>query len=518
MSFESILFDNKTDAIKRTYKGDEDFFRDLNLDIVISEIIQKDKYNLKEYFLSPLRDTEVIRFRQEVMKDLESSEELFNEIKNFTQIIFDAVSDVERANKILLETEGKSKNYLEKGRFLDSLIIYLTNIEDFVSRFSKYNLNSKGLKDFRNFITEYANSEGFKKLKEDALSIRSKLKEVKYNMLIKDSCIKVRPYEDEEDYTVEIEKIFEKFKKEEKKDYRKQFPEDPFAEHVEVWVLNLVSKFFEETFKKLDEFYEQNKNFVEEKLARFSKELQFYIAYLEFINKVKPKGLKFTYPEVTSSTKEIYARSSFDLALASKLRFEDTPVVTNDFYLKEPERIIVVSGPNQGGKTTFARMIGEIHYFANLGLPVPGIEARLYLFDNIFTHFEREEDIKSLKGKLENDLLRMKNIINNATSDSIIIINEFLASTALKDAVLIGKKIMDKLLELNCITVWVTFLDELSRYSEKTVSMVSTVDPEDPSKRTFRILRKEADGLSYAIYIAKKYGLTYEELKERMRK
>jgi hypothetical protein len=78
-------------------------------------------------------------------------------------------------------------------------------------------------------------------------------------------------------------------------------------------------------------------------------------------------------------------------------------------------------------------------------------------------------------------------------------------------------KIMEKIIELDLICVYVTFIDELSLLGEKTVSMVSTVSPEDLTLRTYKIIRKPADGLSYAMAIAEKYGLTYVELKERLK-
>jgi hypothetical protein len=510
MTFHSILSRNAEDRIQTDALEAPAFFGDLNLDQVIDAIMAgKKEYNLKPFFYTPLRDAGTITYRHEVMRDMEDPK-LMAMIKTFAERMI-------IVRRYLGLVDKLDFNYHKKGWFLEAALVYCEAVTDLDHNLSLANVESRGLFAFRQYVTRYVQSRRFQSLLAEAQNVKGGLSGVKYCVIIQAGKFKVRRYEGETDYSEEVERTFEKFKQGAVRDYRVKLNEASGMNHIEAQILDFVARLYPEPFAALDRFCEQHSDFLDETIRIFDREIQFYVAYLEFIAAIKRKGLPFCYPQVSPTSREVYDYDAFDLALARALLYPDKPVIVNDFSLEDPERIIVVSGPNQGGKTTFARMFGQLHYLASLGCPVPGREAQLFLFDQIFTHFEREEDIRNLRGKLQDDLVRIHHILDCATPDSILIVNEMFASTTLEDAVYLSKEIMTRVMELDLLCVWVTFIDELSSLSEKTVSMVSTVVPENPALRTFKIVRQPADGLAYALSIAKKHRLTYEQIKERIR-
>lgn len=510
MNFCSILFEKSQDGIQKETSEQPPFFTDLNLDQIINAITAgKDAYNLKPFFYSLLHDVETIQYRYAIMQDLEN-EALLEYIKAFAQKMI-----IVRRYLALIE-KLNFKNH-QKGWLLEAVDVYCEAITSLAHGLTLENVKSRGFQAFRAYLIDYASSHGFKSLMAETKKLRAELSTVKYCVVIKGDTVKVRKYESETDYSVEVEKTFQKFKQGETEDYRKKWYEKSGMDHVEAQILDFVAKLYPDIFANLDRFCTQHNHFIDETIRLFDREIQFYVAYVEYVTRIRRTGLKFCYPHITTTDKEIYACETYDLALANRLVRENVPVVCNDFFLGNKERIFVVSGPNQSGKTTFARTFGQLHYLSSIGCSVPGRDARLFLCDRLFTLFEKEEDIKNLRGKLQDDLVRIHAILDEATSKSVLIMNEIFSSTTLKDAVFLNRKIMGRIIGLDLLCVWVTFIDELASFSEKTVSMVSTILPENPTIRTFKLVRKPADGLAYALSIAEKHRLTCEHIKERIK-
>ncbi|MGC4018850.1 MAG: DNA mismatch repair protein MutS [Muricomes sp.] len=511
----SILFAAEEQYQEQRKVDEPSCFKDLNLNQIFAPILKiKKEYELESFFYTSLHEPASIIYRQDVMREMENSQ-LRSMFTVFSETAYNLGCHMDTIRKELSSKDSGDNNYITRGHMLDYAEKYCLTISNLSEGLSKWSLQSKGLCDFAKYLASYCTSGYFTGLCASVKKLRGELSAVEYCMMIKNGTIRVRKYEGQEDHSRQILATFEKFRQGDVKDYRQKLSEEPYATHVEAAILNMVASVYKDIFSELNEFCSQYIHFDDETVFRFSREIQFYLSWIDYIQPIRDAGLPFHYPEICTTSEHIYNLEGFDLALAVSLQGK---IVTNDFVFHAPEHIIVVTGPNQGGKTTFARAFGQVHYLAALGLCVPGREGNLYLFDDILTHFGREEDLSTLNGKLQDDLVRLHELLEKATSRSEIIVNEIFSSTTLKDALLLGGYMMDAFAALKAPAMVVTFLDELAVHGPETVSMMSLVKEDDPSERTYKVVRKPPDGLAYAMYIAGRHGLTYEQLNRRLKK
>jgi len=509
-TLHSILF---CDA--RSYTGFEALvppqcFSDLRIDQIMEAVVGgRGDYNLKPYFYQPLRTVAEIDYRQGVLRELENG----------------PVGDLARAFAETLGTVSKQLQFAdgcfhkaEKHRwFLDAITLYCDVVSNFIVAVSGLTLQSAGVKGIFRVIAAYVDSEEFKRLQGEVQELQSRLRTLRYRLHIDGNRITATRHRPGSDYGARIAAEFQTFNQYGTNEIRFTTGSDSHLNHIEHAILDMLTDLYPEVFSAIEDFYEEHVHkAVHPNIRLFEMEAQFALAVLQYVRGMRDAGLAFCYPAISDCDKSICGKDAFNLALADILLRRKSTIITNSFHLNDPERVIVVSGPNQGGKTTFAQMIGQLHYLARLGWPVPGRQARLFLCDEIFTVFEKEEDLRTHTGKLEEELLRMRDVLGTATSRSLLIMNESFASTAPSDALLLGQKMMEQIAALDLLCVSVTFIDELASFSRTTVSMVATVNPADVSQRTFQLVRRPADGHAYAVAIAEKHRLTRELIQERI--
>jgi len=505
----SILFDHPPGTTALAAES-PDFFSDLHLDQVVDAITAGfAEYDLKGFFYAPLDAIDSIQYRHEVMQDLESGP-LLGAIDVFAKSMRRMREDIARSENIT--------HVLQAQRyFLDAVNVYCDAVENLARRLAAVELRGRGLRLFRDYLSAYCDSADFQLLAGETKKLEALVAAITYTLEISGLRVTVSRYDGEPDYGMEVLATFEKFRQGGASQYAFNWPAGTHMSQVEEGALERVARLYPQVFSSLKDYSERHRTYLDETIEAFDREIHFYVACLAYADTLKSAGLSFCYPTVSEVSKHTFARDMFDVALAARLAKEKRAhMVCNDFELTGEERILVVTGANQGGKTTFARAFGQLHYLSRLGCPVPAKAARVYLFDRLFTHFEREEDLENLAGKLEFDLHRIQRILEEATERSILIMNESFNSTTIADALYMSREVLSRIMERDMTCVTVTFFDELAASAPKIVSMVAAVDERDQTERTFKIVRKPADGRAYAASIARKYRLTADDIRMRL--
>jgi len=364
--FRSILFPNGQVLPEMDRQPQPECFGDLNLDQIVAAVTAgRGDYDLKPFFYLPSRAVTEISYRHDVFRDIEYPATA-DCLRTFATEMHKMRDEISRTQKLYYE--------LQRQRcLLDSVDGYCRALRRFAGGLRSANIRSQGLTAFRLYLEDYLSTPRFRGMEADAQRIAGELGEIRYALLIAGKRITVQCYEPEPDYGADVLETFERFRQGGTNERLFNFRFALEMNHVEAAILDRVARLYPEVFAALADFCSAHAHFQNPVIAQFDREAQFYLAWTEHMDRLRDKGLSFCYPEVSDQSKGESAEGAFDLALAEKLRADEggKRVVTNDFSLSGEERIFVVTGPNQGGKTTFARMIGQLQYLAGLGCPVP---------------------------------------------------------------------------------------------------------------------------------------------------
>jgi DNA mismatch repair protein MutS len=173
------------------------------------------------------------------------------------------------------------------------LDIYCDAVTCLVNDLSLADLTSRGLLAFREYATQYAASERFASLLKETEELEAEISSIDYCVLINSPHVEVRQYEGESDYSADVQATFERFKQGAVTDYNFKFVDSPKMDHVEERILELVTKLYPDRFARLQAYCTRHKDYADCTIFTFDREIQFYIAYLEYIAKFKRAGLAF---------------------------------------------------------------------------------------------------------------------------------------------------------------------------------------------------------------------------------
>jgi DNA mismatch repair ATPase MutS len=226
-------------------------------------------------------------------------------------------------------------------------------------------------------------------------------------------------------------------------------------------------------------------------------ELAFYVGCLNLHEQLIQKGEPACFPVPAEPTERQRSfRGLYDVCLALNVTQR---VVGNDINADQND-LVIITGANQGGKSTFLRSIGQAQLMMQAGMFVPAKSFSTGVCSGIFTHFRREEDATMESGKLAEELGRMNDIVDNITPNSMLLFNEAFASTYEKDGSEIARQITMALVEKGIRVFFVTHLYEFAHglFDSKMRNAIFLRAKRSPDgTRTFRLIEGEPLRTSY---------------------
>ncbi|MFB0934972.1 MAG: hypothetical protein QMB52_04310 [Propionivibrio sp.] len=182
-------------------------------------------------------------------------------------------------------------------------------------------------------------------------------------------------------------------------------------------------------------------------------ELAFYIGCLNLHDRLASQGIPIAFPVPgEAAERSLQFRNLYDATLALEL---GSSVVANDL-VADGKNLVIVTGANQGGKSSFLRGVGVAHVMMHCGLFVTAEAFGAAVCSGLFTHYKREEDATMKSGKFDEELARLSDIADAITPDSVLLCNESFSSTNEREGSEIARQVVDALLERRIRVFFVT--------------------------------------------------------------
>jgi len=478
--------DHDFDPERKLPSNEQALTQDLELNTLFDAMALGDKFLFevaKKAVLSSLNDPDMILYRQNILKDC---------LKNYSIVrdIYDIV---------VAAIENKKSYYF--GIFTKYPTSILRNSIEWLQMFVSL------LKRLRNIADEHADkfeSEGFtaffatlnKELGDEYfVSIQNHLRELKfYNGVL----ISAELGKGNEGTNYILRKPQNK---------KQSWVKRVFAKNPLVYTIQIPER-DESGDRALAELRDRGINIVANVLAQSTDhirsfftmlrtELAFYVGCLNLYERLAQKGAPICFPVPAAHDERRHSfKGLYDVCLALIL---EQRIVGNDVNADNKD-FVLITGANQGGKSTFLRSIGLSQLMSQCGMFVPAEFFCSNVSEGLFTHYKREEDATMKSGKLDEELGRMSDIADNITSDHMVLFNESFAATNEREGSEIARQIICALLEKRIKVFFVTHLYEFARgfYDKKKENAIFLrAERQADGGRTFKVIEGEPLQTSY---------------------
>ena len=475
------------------------FFLDLNIDQIIDKISEDWVEDIRELYYSMPADQETEDYRRAIFTEVKK-EGILPVLIEFLELMRQRSACMERKEKV----EDAAQKHVW---YIQEVSCYVLALEMLRNKLEEFSFRSEGMRGLMEFLSQSVSDAEYCAFKEEVLKLRDEL--VGFRMLLtyaKDR-FTVSEGTGKGTYTDFLGGCFPG----QIKTFKSPFLSSPDISDLEREAIRVFKKGHKDFFDRAEWFYKKHINYAKEDVLLLQKEMAYYVAYRQFMLKMQENGFEFCTPDVSGD--RLSATGLYDLALALASLENGKKVVPNDVDLWPEESFFVLTGPNQGGKTTFARSLGQLVYFTKMGLDIPARAALVPYYKKILTHFSVEESVESGRGKLMDELMRLKPMMGDEQAGEFVVINELFTTAANYDACIMGKKVLEYFIDKNCKGIYVTHLNELSTACPSVVSLRAAVD--ENLVPTYIIQRSEAKELAGVNRQVEKYRLTYSQIKER---
>ena len=220
-------------------------------------------------------------------------------------------------------------------------------------------------------------------------------------------------------------------------------------------------------------------------------ELAFYLGCLNLHAHLTQMGEPVSFPKPLAPGERRHAfEGLYDVCLALTMK---KSVVGNDLRA-DGKDLLIITGANQGGKSTFLRSIGLAHLMMQCGMFVPAASFCANVCEGLFTHYKRKEDASMKSGKLDEELSRMSEIVEQVRPDALLLFNESFAATNEREGSEIARQIVCALLEKRIQAFFVTHLYEFAhRFYDNHLenALFLRAERQTDGRRTFKLLEGE---------------------------